>query len=108
MPIELIQEGVLIPCAKCGHPTSNIYSMEYQGKTITVCVCPECGESTANMPNKDNTPKQHTATCPFCQSTDCKKISGVSKIGKVALFGLLAAGSVSKTWHCNNCGSNFG
>ena len=47
-------------------------------------------------------------SCPFCQSTNCKKISGASKIGKVALFGVFAAGSVSKTWHCNNCGSNFG
>lgn len=52
--------------------------------------------------------KKSIVTCPFCQSTNCKKISGASKVGKVALFGVFAAGSVSKTWHCNNCGSNFG
>lgn len=55
--------------------------------------------------NEANKPK---VTCPFCQSTNCKKISGASKVGKVALFGVFAAGNVSKTWHCNNCGSNFG
>lgn len=47
-------------------------------------------------------------TCPFCQSANCKKISSASKVTKVALFGLFAAGSVSKTWHCNSCGSNIG
>lgn len=45
-----------------------------------------------------NTPK-----CPTCGSTNIKKISGASKVGKVALFGIFAAGSVSKTFHCKNC-----
>lgn len=41
--------------------------------------------------------------CPTCGSTNLKKISGLSKAGSVALWGIFAAGRTSKTWHCNNC-----
>ncbi len=45
--------------------------------------------------------------CPYCHSTNTKKISGLSKAGSVALFGIFALGKTSKQWHCNNCDSNF-
>ncbi len=45
-----------------------------------------------------------TVKCLYCQSTNTKKISNVSKAGSVAVF---AAGKVSKQWHCNNCKSDF-
>lgn len=45
--------------------------------------------------------------CPYCHSTSTKKISGVSKAGSVALFGIFATGKVSKQWHCNKCNSDF-
>lgn len=45
--------------------------------------------------------------CPTCQSTDLKKITAMSKVGSVALWGVFAAGRTSKTWHCNNCGSEW-
>ena len=45
--------------------------------------------------------------CPYCQSTNVKKISGLSKAGSVALWGIFASGKVSKQWHCNSCGSDF-
>lgn len=45
--------------------------------------------------------------CPTCQSTNLKKISGLSKAGSVALWGIFAAGRTSKTWHCNSCGSEW-
>lgn len=41
--------------------------------------------------------------CPTCRSTDLKKISGLSKAGSVAMWGLLSQ-KVKKTYHCNNCG----
>ena len=49
-------------------------------------------------PVEHNIPK-----CPTCGSTNLKKISGLSKAGSVALWGIFAAGRTSKTWHCNNC-----
>lgn len=53
----------------------------------------------------DNT--KPTITCPYCKSTDTKKISGLSKAGSVALFGVFALGKTTKQWHCNNCNSDF-
>lgn len=55
--------------------------------------------------------KQQSSTpiveCPYCHSTNTKKISTMSKAGSVALFGVFAMGKVSKQWHCNNCKSEF-
>lgn len=45
-------------------------------------------------------------TCPYCKSTDTQKISGLSKAGSVALFGIFSQ-KVKKQWHCNNCKSDF-
>ena len=45
--------------------------------------------------------------CPHCNSIDVKKISNASKVGSIALWGVFAAGKVSKQWHCNNCKSDF-
>ena len=47
---------------------------------------------------KSNVPK-----CPTCQSTNIKKISGLSKAGSVAMFGIFSQ-KVKKQMHCNNCG----
>lgn len=50
--------------------------------------------------------KNPTITCPYCQSTNCKKI-GI--VGRSISFGLFGFGSskVGKQWHCNNCKSDF-
>jgi len=50
---------------------------------------------------------QNVPTCPICRSTNLKKISGLSKVGSIALWGVFAAGRTSKTWHCNHCGSEW-
>ena len=46
-------------------------------------------------------------SCPYCHSTNTRKISGASKAGSVAMFGVLGIGKTSKQWHCNNCNSDF-
>ena len=43
----------------------------------------------------------------YCHSTNTKKITGLSKAGSVALFGVFALGKTTKQWHCNDCGSDF-
>ena len=45
--------------------------------------------------------------CPICNSINIKKISGLSKAGSIALWGKFAIGRTSKTWHCNNCDSEW-
>lgn len=70
------------------------------------------------LPNPDLTPQQiaqanaqaqdwlNKVYCPYCNSTNCKKISGVSKATSVAMFGIFSQ-KVKKQWHCNNCKSDF-
>ena len=45
-------------------------------------------------------------TCPYCHSTNVKKISGTSKAASVALWGIFSQ-KVRKNFHCNNCNSDF-
>lgn len=113
-PIEALGEMDII-CPKCGYEKSNLFLMHLPYGDAKAGVCKKCKTTTyeenlepARIQMQMQKQQKPIVTCPFCQSTNCKKISGASKIGKVALFGVFAAGSVSKTWHCNNCGSNFG
>ena len=41
--------------------------------------------------------------CPTCNSTNIKKISGLSKAGSVVMFGIFSQ-KIKKQMHCNNCG----
>lgn len=53
---------------------------------------------------------QHTQDnqihCPYCHSTNVKKITNTAKVVNIAMFGLL--GNKRKhEWRCNNCKSDF-
>lgn len=48
-----------------------------------------------------------TVECPYCHSTDTKKITNTSKAVHTALFGIFSVSRNSKQWHCNNCNSDF-
>ena len=50
--------------------------------------------------------KHPTITCPYCQSTDTKKITTTGRMFSTGLFGL-ASSKVGKQWHCNKCKSDF-
>lgn len=45
--------------------------------------------------------------CPYCHSTNVKKITMTSKVTHGAIFGLFGARKILKQWHCNNCKSDF-
>lgn len=60
-------------------------------------------EHTINKPNSTKL----MVECPYCHSTNTKKISNLSKAGSVALFGIFALEKTSKQWHCNHCNSDF-
>lgn len=85
-------------CLKCRYPLKHIDKTgeDNRGKLLS----PQILES-----NEPYT--KPVITCPYCQSTDTKKISNLSKVRSVALFGILAIGKTTKQWHCNKCGSNF-
>lgn len=48
-----------------------------------------------------------TVKCPYCYSTDTKKITNTSKAIHTMLFGFLSVSRNSKQWHCNKCESDF-
>ena len=82
----------------------NKYSDETTNPFIKKSDLPPQQQAHNNAVAKEllNNPK-----CPTCSSTNLKKISMVSKAGSIALWGVFAAGRTSKTWHCNNCGSEW-
>ena len=89
-----------IKCDRCGAKDADVKVND----GFKIAFCRQCGKRVYSGPiNKSN-----IVSCPFCHSTDCKKIPASAKIGKTLMWGVLAAGTVSKTWHCNKCGSNFG
>ena len=61
----------------------------------------ESSNSANTKPKEEN--KVH---CPYCNSTNVNKISGLSKAGSIAMFGIFSR-KAHKQWHCNSCGSDF-
>ena len=55
------------------------------------------GEALLNGTNKGN---KYGVRCPYCNATNVRKISVLSKAGSVGLFGVFAAGKVISQWHC--------
>lgn len=47
-----------------------------------------------------------TVTCPYCGSTDTKKITAVGRMASFSVFGIFS-GKLGKQWHCNKCKSDF-
>ena len=88
---EIHDEAIV--CRYCGRVWTEKAAAMQESKTE-----PKIEVSAAKSAN-DNLPK-----CPTCSSTNIQKISGGSKAVKVALFGIFAAGAVSKTFKCNKCG----
>ena len=50
--------------------------------------------------------QEHTVTCPYCGSHNCKKIGVGGRAVSVGMTGL-ASSKIGKQWHCNNCNSDF-
>lgn len=111
------------PCKKCGS-TDQIITITNGKKSI---YCRNCSNfediyvSSVLQKQWDNEAKQNIqqqtvkeqhsskpiVECPYCHSTNTKKISVMSKASSVALVGIFAMGKVNKQWHCNQCKSDF-
>ena len=59
-------------------------------------------QASSKVEEDNNTPH-----CPYCNSTNIKKITTGSKVAHTALFGIFSISRNSKQWHCNNCKSDF-
>ena len=99
-------------CRKSHHfDTSKTYSK----------LCPVCnmemefwtnadGDTDLAEQKKNQTPivpsSKPIVTCPYCQSTNVKKIGQLNRTVSTGLFGL-GSKKIGKQWHCNSCGSDF-
>ena len=64
---------------------------------------PKMEEKESQPVSVSSTPK---ITCPYCKSTNTKKLSSLSRALSAGLFGL-GSSKIGKQWHCNSCGSDF-
>lgn len=96
--------NIEIECPKCGH---NISVRKKIKNIMEYATCENCGEITYKKLNESILNKTPQVKCPYCNSTNVKKITKASKAGSIALFGVFAIGKATKEWHCNNCNSNF-
>ena len=72
--------------------------------------CPLCRYKLKKVEAQPVQPKtvssKPTVECPYCHSTDTKKISGTTRFVSTGLFGL-ASNKIGKNYHCNKCKSDF-
>lgn len=72
--------------------------------------CKNCGKVIrVTTPEEELRFKQMQSSqthCPYCNSTNVEKISSLSKVGSVAMFGIFSQ-KVKHQWHCNECKSDF-
>lgn len=102
-------------CLKCDEEYAFDTSKEYSK------LCPVCGEKMefwANMDcdtdlaeqRKNQTPivpsNKPIVSCPYCESTNTKKIGLLGRGVSVGLFGL-GSSKIGKQFHCNSCKADF-
>lgn len=59
-------------------------------------------KNSSSSNNKNN----NSVKCPYCQSTNTKKLDVIDRGVSFGFFGF-ASSKVGKQWHCNNCKSDF-
>ena len=91
-----LKESFDFKCKCCGG------KMRYVGVTRKNSTIPNKKESYNTTEQYSFSQSTYTPKCPTCGSTDLSKVSSISKVGSVLMFGLLSQ-KIKKTWHCNNC-----
>lgn len=113
-------------CAKCGNLSGAPYPVARAKDYLLMDLryhdrCSHCGNELKNHilskrpaswvdPRKREmwvTDWQNQPRCPVCSSTLIHKISLTNKAASTIVFGVLAAGHVSKTYKCDTCGAKF-
>ncbi len=61
----------------------------------------QLAQQESSKATNDNTPK-----CPYCNSTNVKKITGTERAVSVGMLGLFSK-KLNKSFKCKNCGGTF-
>lgn len=90
---------MVLKCPNCG--------IGFNKKNLKVCL--KCGNTLVSEDEyyKLHPDKKLVVECPYCHSTDTEKISNLSKVERIAVFGIFAVNKATKQWYCNNCKSDF-
>lgn len=92
-------------CNKC---KCNYCYIDYQNEHGVLYKCINCHNLVKYDKLKETTVSfSNTIKCPYCNSTNIKKITMTSKVVNTSVFGLAAMNKVNSNWHCNNCKSDF-
>ena len=81
----------------------------YERRLLIIKAENEHKDSNYYIDNSSTQTTQSTSshvTCPYCKSTNTKKISTTGRVASVLSFGLLSK-KVGKQWYCNDCKSYF-
>ena len=109
MPYDVLEEEDKGTCPHCNSTGEYLFSTNYNKKTDTTVgeqfFLPNKNSKPAPQP-KYTPPTKPTITCPYCNSTDCKKLGAISRGVSFGLFGF-SSGKIGKQWHCNSCKSDF-
>jgi len=103
---ELVKDGGL--CEICGNPLTHERSFEKNDRdeTIREYIGDQVHDCHNLFKELNSTQSKPIITCPYCQSTNCKKLSVVSRGVSFGLFGF-GSGKLGKQYHCSNCNSDF-
>ena len=66
----------------------------------------ENGLMTKPKTQQPTTQSKPQIQCPYCNSTNTKKITAMDRIGSNIMFGIFSK-KRNKEWHCESCGSDF-
>ena len=91
----IVNPFVAAECANCGNATFNDIIRRLTPLEKMRADAKQRREREAEMPH-----------CPFCNSTNLKKIGAGSRLLSVGTLGL-AGSKIGKTYHCNHCKANF-
>lgn len=93
---------------KMSREEKNKFIEDISGKPIDLKYANKLIEYDTKIRNKNhsNIKIKTQISCPYCKSTNCKKIGVVGRSVSVGLFGL-GSKKIGKQFHCNNCKADF-
>lgn len=60
----------------------------------------------SNSSSFNNINSSPIVECPYCHSTNTRKISGLGRAASIGFWGIFSK-KIGKQWHCDNCRSDF-
>lgn len=99
---EFNSSNIILSCMNCRYPLK-------KKEDIKKIAHPELNTifNNKHIIGTVNDPTKPSVECPYCHSTDTKKITNTSKAIHTAIFGIFSMSRNSKQFHCNNCGADF-